>query len=100
MCVRAEAKDCHLSGYIYIYISGRTGGILILERHKYKKLLYSIDTLFHNNTCYSNIISFEHSSLLNERPAELPENIARQVLGFRPNLGMQHRWPSSPPNMS
>ena len=31
MCVGAEAEDCHLSGYIHIYINGRTGGILILE---------------------------------------------------------------------
>ena len=32
MCVGAEAKDCHLSSYIYIYINGRTGDISILER--------------------------------------------------------------------
>ena len=31
MCVGAEAKDCHLSGYIHIYINGRTGDISILE---------------------------------------------------------------------
>ena len=32
MCVGAEAKDCHLSDYKYIYINGRTGDISILER--------------------------------------------------------------------
>ena len=36
MCVGAEAKDDHLSGYIYIYINGRTGDISILERTSIK----------------------------------------------------------------
>ena len=36
MCVGAEAEDCHLSGYIYIYINGRTGDISILERTSIK----------------------------------------------------------------
>ena len=27
----AEADDCKLSGYIHIYINGRTGGIIILS---------------------------------------------------------------------
>ena len=36
----AEADDCKLSGYIHIYINGRTGGITILFGHKYK---YSLD---------------------------------------------------------
>ena len=36
MCVGAEAEDCHLSGYIHIYINGRTGGTLILERTSIK----------------------------------------------------------------
>ena len=31
ICVRAEADDCKLSGYIHIYINGRTGGIIILS---------------------------------------------------------------------
>ena len=29
--VGAEADDCKLSGYIHIYINGRTGGIIILS---------------------------------------------------------------------
>ena len=32
MCVGAEAEDCYLSGYIHVYINGRTGDISILER--------------------------------------------------------------------
>ena len=31
ICVWAEANDCKLSGYIHIYINGRTGGIIILS---------------------------------------------------------------------
>ena len=31
ICVGAEADDCKLSGYIHIYINGRTGGIIILS---------------------------------------------------------------------
>ena len=31
ICVGAEADDYKLSGYIYIYINDRTGGIIILS---------------------------------------------------------------------
>ena len=69
-------------------------------RYKYKKLLQFIKILFYNNTCYSNIVSLSTASLLNERLAELPENSARQVLGFHPSLGMQQRWLPFLPSMS
>ena len=36
MCVGAEAEDCHLSGYIHIYVNGRTGGISTLEHTSIK----------------------------------------------------------------
>ena len=36
MCVRAEAEDCHLSGYTQVYINGRTGDVSILERTSIK----------------------------------------------------------------
>ena len=31
ICAGDEADDCKLSGYIHIYINGRTGGIIILS---------------------------------------------------------------------
>ena len=49
MCVGAEAKDCHLSGYIYIYINGRTGDISILERTSVKSA-YIINIVLQNKT--------------------------------------------------
>ena len=47
ICVGAEADDCKLSGYIHIYINGRTGGIIIL-------LGKSINTTFiHQNIVFT-----------------------------------------------
>ena len=31
ICMGVEADDCKLSGYIHIYINGRTGGIIVLS---------------------------------------------------------------------
>ena len=39
MCVGAEAEDCHLSGYTKVYVNARTGEVLLLGTHKYKKQL-------------------------------------------------------------
>ena len=56
MCVGAEAEDCHLSGYIHIYINGRTGGIPILERTSIKSPYIILETWF-----YKSYMSFEHN---------------------------------------
>ena len=47
MCVGAEAEDYHLSGYIHIYINGRTGEVSILERTSIKSP-YIINTVLQN----------------------------------------------------
>ena len=59
MCVGAEADDCKLSGYIHIYLSGRTGGTTILYGQKYKYSLYYQKHCFYNQ----NYMSLEHGIL-------------------------------------
>ena len=57
----AEADDCKLSGYIHIYINGCIGGTKILDGKKYKhNLNYHKHCFYNSDTCYSNIIFFEH----------------------------------------
>ena len=49
LCVGAEAEDCHLSGYTYVYINGRTGDISILERTSTKSA-YIINIVLQDKT--------------------------------------------------
>ena len=89
ICVGVEADGCNLSGYIHIYINSRTGGILILESTSTKSFYIPSKHCF----TIAHVIRTQHpssiASLLNERPAELPQSSAWQLLDFCPNPGMQ-----------
>ena len=54
ICVGAEADDFKLSGYIHIYMNGRTGGIIILSGKIINTaFINQIKHCFYNgNTCH------------------------------------------------
>ena len=49
LCVGAEADDCHLLGYTHVYMNGRIGDILLLERTSIKGA-YIITIVLQNKT--------------------------------------------------
>ena len=59
ICVGAEADDCKLSGYIYIYINDRTGGIIILSGKSINTAFIIQITLF----LQLGYMSLEHDTL-------------------------------------
>ena len=61
ICKGVEADDCNLSGYIHIYINGRTGGAKILYGKKYKySLYYQKHCLYNSDIYHLKMIVFEH----------------------------------------
>ena len=59
ICVGAEVDDCKLSGYIHIYINGRTGGIIILSGKSINTAFIIQIALF----LQSGYMSLEHDTL-------------------------------------
>ena len=73
----AEAEDCHLSGYTHVYINGRIGDILILERISIKGA-YIINIVLHHKNVHSNVTFFEHYDLYH---TSTTQHFAKIVLG-------------------
>ena len=92
-----EANDCNLSGYIHIYINGRTGGITLLSGK-------SINTALLKTLCLQwEYMSLKHNILraLGLYQTSTLENLFKLVLGsysaygrtLRRNSGSIHLCP-------
>ena len=102
ICEGAEADDCKLSGYIHIYISGRTGGTTILYGQKYKYSLYYQKSIVFTIKIHvtGTWYSLSTEPLLNGHLLGLLQNSARASPDPRADPWLQQRWPPSSPNMS
>ena len=70
MCVGAEANDCHLSDFAYIYLKTAAQEVFpILEGTSIKRPLQFIKILLYNYICYHNIASFGHCVSITRAPS-------------------------------